>query len=59
MLKLNSGIERFVISIIAILVFCHIVACLYHLLGSFESAYHNTWVFRFNFVDSSIYEVIY
>lgn len=26
--KLNSGIERFIISILAILLFCHLVACI-------------------------------
>lgn len=36
--KLNSGIERFIISILAILLFCHLVACIWNLIADFSDS---------------------
>ena len=35
--KLNSGLERVMIAVMMILLFCHIVACLWYMLSDFES----------------------
>lgn len=44
--KLNSGIERFIISILAILLFCHLVACIWNLIAEFSDN-PETWLLRF------------
>ena len=41
--KLRSGIERFIFSILSILLFCHVMACLWFLIADLNDS-NDTWL---------------
>lgn len=55
--KLSSGIERFTLSLVAILIFCHIIACCWYLQADFHDT-NEMWIYAHNLVDLSIFSVI-
>lgn len=58
MFKLNSGLERVLIAIIMILLFCHVVACLWYILSDIESDYdYETWLYMNDLKDRDIMDL--
>ena len=56
--KLNSGVERVLIAVLLILLFCHIVACLWYILNDFESdSDYEIWIYMNNLQDLEVMEL--
>lgn len=54
--KLSSGFERFLASILIMLMICHLTACFWYMMNDFFED-SESWVYAFNFVDSSNLDV--
>jgi predicted PurR-regulated permease PerM len=55
--KLSAGFERFLASLLIMLMICHLIACLFYIFIDFFDSSIN-WVNAFGFIDSSNFDVI-
>ena len=55
-LKLSAGFERFIATFFSMLLICHIVACIWHLLAEISDEKPLTWIYRFDFVDKENFD---
>ena len=51
-LRLNPGVYRLFINLFYIFLFCHTFACVFHLLGEFNSDDPESWIWRENLVNA-------
>jgi len=55
LIRLNPGIDRIVSNIFSIIIFCHVMACLWHFMAITSSGIDN-WIIVKGLEDASIYE---
>ena len=56
-LKLEAGIQRLFLTVLSFLVFCHIAACVWYMIGDINSDDPTNWIFRFSLLGASSFEV--